>query len=110
MHTQLMEKGQNKFFFLHRVMSKIITPPYLVICDLVTVLNLHLLLSFTYLMINKSLYCYSIYLDWYVELHCSTVIKERGGEDSYDLTCCDVAGHAFLTGRKEPDQGLGMLG
>lgn len=44
------KKGQNKsFFILHGVMSKSITPPHIVICDLGTVLDLRLLHSFTYL-------------------------------------------------------------
>lgn len=44
-----MEKKYKSFFILHGVMSKSITPPHIVICDLGTVLDLRLLHSFTYL-------------------------------------------------------------
>lgn len=58
-----MEKkknGQNKsFFILHGVMSN---APYIVICDLGTVLELRLLHSFTYLKKKN----YTVY--WYIHI------------------------------------------
>lgn len=58
----MKKKGQNKsFFILHGVMSKSIT--HIVICDLGTVLDLHLLDSFTYLE-NKRYFILVYSYDW----------------------------------------------